>query len=504
MAKSTVTTFGNWALPPEVLVGGFGFVSINKKQVLIMILLSFIPLVLLSAISTHYLRKSLEEETINQCRELATEVKLQIDGYLDRALTGIKIIASDPAVRTFDLPQVRVFLLQVRKEYPDISFTLDDAQGNQVVRGDDVVLVNVWDRAYFQSALQGNKEAISEGVLSRNTNEFVVNLGTPVRDETGAIVGVMQGAIALTKISEFVTELSTRGTVAYVIDNNGKILAHPDVNLVKGRFDMSGVSFVKEGLAERKNGFSIIGATAAEKKLVTYLYDLRTGWLICLEVPYAVIANKTQTLTVILGLVTAVVLAIVGALVLYIAKRKKNEEKLMELATVDELTNIANRRYFIKIAEGQMKLSRRRGSPFCILMIDADNFKLINDTYGHDIGDLTLKKIVEICRYKLQEVDFIGRWGGEEFAVLLPETDLEQGAIVAERIRQAVQAILISTGQGSVQVTISIGVAVNSSEDPDVDAVLKKADVALYAAKVKGRNTVCVMGENMLGGYISD
>jgi len=323
-----------------------------------------------------------------------------------------------------------------------------------------------------------------------------------VRDGTGAIVGVMQGAIALTKVSQFVTNLSTNGTVAYVIDSNGKILAHPNVNLVNDHFDISD-SFVKEGLAEKKNGFSIVGSNTAEKKLVTYLYDQRTGWLICLEVPYAVIASKTHTLTVILGLVTVVVLALVGALVLYIAKRKKNEEKLRELATVDELTNIANRRCFIKIAADQMELSRRRGSPFAILMIDADHFKSINDTFGHDIGDFTLKKIVESCCHKLREVDVIGRWGGEEFAVLLPETDLEQGAIVAERIRQAVQATVIPTGKGSARVTISIGVAVNSSEDPDVDAVLKKADVALYAAKVKGRNMVCVMGENVLDGHIA-
>lgn len=134
--------------------------NINKKQVLIMILFSFIPLVLLSAISTYYLSKSLEEESINQCRELATEVKMQIEDYLDRPLTGIKIIASNPAVKNFDLPQVRVFLLEIRKEYPDISFVLDDVHGNQVVRGDDVVPANIGDRAYFLSALKGNKEAI--------------------------------------------------------------------------------------------------------------------------------------------------------------------------------------------------------------------------------------------------------------------------------------------------------------------------------------------------------
>jgi len=295
--------------------------SIRKKLILMMVLISFIPLVLLSAISIRYLSKSLEEETISQCRESANGVKLQIDGLLDRPFNAIKAISANPTVKKGDLLQIKTFLVQTQKAYPDVSFTFDDVRGNQAVRGDDIALVNIWDRVFFQAALKGNEEVISEVIFSRNSNRFVINLATPVRNtETGSVVGVMQSSITLVKISEFVTNLSINGIVAYVIDGNGKILAHPDASLVKERVDMSEASFVKIGLGERKNGFLVIEDNSTGKKLVTYQYDKRTGWLICLEVPYAIITDKTHTLFVMLSLITLVVLGIVGLIVFFTVK----------------------------------------------------------------------------------------------------------------------------------------------------------------------------------------
>ncbi len=295
--------------------------SIKKKLVFIMLLISFVPLILLSVISIRYLSRSLEEETINQCQQQVDEINLQINGYIDKPFMALKAIAANPTVKAFDLPQIKAFLVEVQKTYSDSSFSLDDAQGNQVVRGDDIPLVNIKERAFFKSALSGKDEAISEVTFSKNSNRFVVNLATPVRNEAGTVIGVMQGSITLTKISEFVTNLSTNGNIAYVVDSEGKILAHPDATQVKERVNMSDVSFVKQGLAEKKNGFSVIEDKAGGKKLVTYDYDARTGWLICLEVPYDVITAKINSLSLTLGIVTLVVLGLVGLLVFFIAKR---------------------------------------------------------------------------------------------------------------------------------------------------------------------------------------
>ncbi|MDF2569460.1 MAG: methyl-accepting chemotaxis sensory transducer with Cache sensor [Sporomusa sp.] len=299
--------------------------SLKKKLVFIMLLISFIPLVLMSTISIQYLGKSLEEETVNQCGELASQVQLKINEYLSIPFSILSVVASNPAVRAYDLKQTKPFLVQIQKDHPEMSFTLDDTQGNQVARGDDTPLINVATRSYYQSALQGNAETISEVIFAKNTNKLVITLTTPVRElTTNAVAGVMQGSIALTAISDFTKELSTNGAIAYVIDREGKILAHPDEKLVKDRIDMSGRDFVKAGLSEKKSGSAVMYDEAVGKKLVTYKYDARTGWLICLEVPYTIITNKTHSLMLMLAITTLVVLGIVSCIVPLIAKRFSN------------------------------------------------------------------------------------------------------------------------------------------------------------------------------------
>lgn len=302
--------------------GGIKFMNVKKKLLIIMVLISFIPLIIVSAISVNYLSSELEKGTIEQCKEYATEVDLQINGYLDKSFIALKAIAANPTVKKYDLPQVKQYLLQVQKVYPENSFSLDDAKGNQVVRGDNISLANIWERPFYQAALKGQDEVISGVVFSKNSKRFVVNLMTPVRDaSTNDVIGVMQGSITLTKISDFVTALSGDGKLAYVIDSEGKVLAHPDAGLVKDRVDMSDVSFVKQGLAEKKSGFATLDTKENGKKLVNYTYNDRTGWLICMEVPYTMITDRTHSLITTIGVLILIVLLIVGAIAFFFAKR---------------------------------------------------------------------------------------------------------------------------------------------------------------------------------------
>ena len=132
-----------------------------------------------------------------------------------------------------------------------------------------------------------------------------------------------------------------------------------------------------------------------------------------------------------------------------------------------------------------------------MLMLDLDLFKTVNDRYGHRVGDLTLQKVVEVCREMLREVDVIGRLGGEEFGIILPETDAEQALQVADRLRQAIAIASVALPQGgSVGITTSVGVATYSEADSDVDAVFNRADRALYDAKRSGRDRVSSRGDS--------
>ncbi len=173
-------------------------------------------------------------------------------------------------------------------------------------------------------------------------------------------------------------------------------------------------------------------------------------------------------------------------------------KRLKEMAIRDELTGLHNRRHFMEQAKGEFQRHRRYRNPLSMLMMDADHFKTINDTYGHSVGDLALAALADIGRRQLREVDIFARIGGEEFAILLPETDIQEAAVVAERIRSAVeQSCLrvekpdhdIEASQG-LRFTISIGAAQTNDTIPDIDTLLKLADRALYAAKEGGRNRV--------------
>jgi diguanylate cyclase (GGDEF)-like protein/PAS domain S-box-containing protein len=176
-----------------------------------------------------------------------------------------------------------------------------------------------------------------------------------------------------------------------------------------------------------------------------------------------------------------------------ITERKLFEAELKRQARIDHLTGVSNRGYFMDQAELELSRAIRYGNPLSLYMLDIDFFKKVNDSYGHKIGDLVLIKLAEVCRQTLREVDIIGRVGGEEFVILLPETDLAEAAKVAERLRESIAKSKVPLESGlPLHFTVSIGVTSLVSEDDNLDVLLNLADKALYEAKEKGRNRVCI------------
>ena len=170
---------------------------------------------------------------------------------------------------------------------------------------------------------------------------------------------------------------------------------------------------------------------------------------------------------------------------------KKNLEKL---ASTDDLTQLANRRSFLELSEAEFTRAKRYNVPMSFMAIDLDFFKKINDNYGHHVGDQVLKDIAKICADSLRTVDIIGRMGGEEFSILLPETDLSATIQMADRLRQLVQEYqLTGNWKKPITVSISIGITELGKEDNKLDELLIRADVALYKAKRSGRNQVCFL-----------
>ena len=170
-------------------------------------------------------------------------------------------------------------------------------------------------------------------------------------------------------------------------------------------------------------------------------------------------------------------------------------EKLRELATKDGLTGLFNHRYFQEAIDREISRTIRYDKPLTLILLDIDHFKKVNDTYGHPAGDAVLKVISAIIKKAVRESDLVARYGGEEFAAILPETDLKGGAILAERIRRAVEAMDIPVDGQTIQVTISLGVTTyNLSSGSDGKAAfVSAADKGLYHSKEGGRNKLSIV-----------
>jgi diguanylate cyclase (GGDEF)-like protein/PAS domain S-box-containing protein len=183
---------------------------------------------------------------------------------------------------------------------------------------------------------------------------------------------------------------------------------------------------------------------------------------------------------------------VIGVTVVFqdIAERKAMQQDLTRLATTDPLTGVANRRRFIEQMEMELARMKRFDKPAAFLMMDVDNFKKVNDTHGHAIGDEVLQHFAELSRHRLRRVDLFGRLGGEEFGILLPGTDAAGARQFAEGFRRYVADTPLESSKGAIPFTISIGVAALDPGDTAADSIMARADVALYRAKEGGRNRV--------------
>jgi diguanylate cyclase (GGDEF)-like protein/PAS domain S-box-containing protein len=173
-----------------------------------------------------------------------------------------------------------------------------------------------------------------------------------------------------------------------------------------------------------------------------------------------------------------------------ITERKRLEAELQLQATLDELTGISNRRYFLKLATNEIKRALRLNHPLTIAILDIDHFKNINDSYGHASGDQALVAFSQICQEQLREIDLFARIGGDEFALLLPETNPTQSVMAVERVRIAIAAQVLTLAGEPVTITISAGIAGLEGQCETLDALMDRADQALYRAKGAGRNRI--------------
>ncbi len=184
-----------------------------------------------------------------------------------------------------------------------------------------------------------------------------------------------------------------------------------------------------------------------------------------------------------------VLLMLLTAFGYLLLSREQLQQELERLETTDALTDVPNRRGFFNLLAPWMALARRPGLPTAVVVLDLDQFKRINDGYGHPAGDVVLRAMVDTCKRQLRDSDILGRMAGVEFALLLPRTDLLDALLVSERIRRAIEATPVKTERAMIKMTASFGVTTIRAEDTTV-SLFQRADEALRAAKQAGRNKV--------------
>jgi two-component system cell cycle response regulator len=176
----------------------------------------------------------------------------------------------------------------------------------------------------------------------------------------------------------------------------------------------------------------------------------------------------------------------------YSDRLRSNVRNGLKMAVIDPLTGIYNRRYAAQHMNRVMDRARETDGVFAVMMVDLDKFKRINDEFGHDAGDAVLKEFTRRLQENIRGVDLVARFGGEEFFIAMPDVDQCAAAAAAERIRGAIEGapVILPNNAGSVHVTCSIGVVIADASDTDAEAIIKRADLALFDSKIGGRNRV--------------
>jgi diguanylate cyclase (GGDEF)-like protein len=415
--------------------------------------------------------------------------------FLDEAATTIR----SRGIASFRSDQGQRFLVTLAAKYPELqAIALADEQGQLVVASSlpyPPPNIDYSDREYFRRHRAGEGLVIGEVIMSRSLGRRGTTISRAIRSPQGKLEGVVLITIESAHFMELFRKIQRAPHQAIsVLRMDGAVFVRsPEVEL-GSRVPQAPVF---EHAARGGSGVYFEEHSAIDGLARLIAFETVDGF------PLLVAASQTRDEVLapwrtFAGFVGGGLLLTLGLLGIASAHAFKsvaqNEVLNFELerqASTDSLTGLFNRRQFLALADNELSRSKRYSGPVAVLMMDIDHFKKINDTYGHKIGDLVLQRLASLCTRELRDIDSIGRIGGEEFAILLPNTNGERAAEVAERLRKTIAETGIALEQGlPLHFTVSIGVATTHDVETNVDTLLSQADDALYEAKRAGRNRV--------------
>ena len=344
------------------------------------------------------------------------------------------------------------------------------------------------DKWFFRVRKMKKRYEINIDTDTSDINNLTLFVNYKLLDFNGKFLGAIGVGMNVKAAQKLIESFSKRfKREVYFINNHGKVvLSGISYKGVKDIHQIKGLRPFLKKIFSKEHFFAII-KEGKENIYFNSRYIPELGWYLIVSQKEGLGEMKLKKILLISLGVSSFVSILIVFLVIYLVRNY--QKKLEIMAITDKLTGTTNRHIFDMIFKKALSLSKRKGKQLSAIMIDIDKFKEINDKYGHPVGDKVLKIITEVIKNSIRGSDIIFRWGGDEFFILLPETNPSEVKKVAEKIRRKIEGLNISEKGSLLPITISVGTATVSSFEEKED-LIKNSDNALYRAKRKGRNRV--------------
>ena len=472
--------------------------KLTRYKLTIFLMLILIPsFIAISLLNYFVQRDSIREELVTTSLPLVRDlIDWEISTRLQDPLLASSLMARDTFLVEWiqngeaDPNKIERYLDNIRLDHGFASAFFVSAktsryytyQGvHKVIRLDDAH--DIW---YYDFINSGEKVALDVDTDEVSFGKLTIFINCRVESPTGELLGVVGVGVDMSNIAALLQKTQkTYGRVVYMVDESGLVQAHSDVTVIERRNIRTslGIDKIADAILASK-GETLDTHYEGENGniLLTSRYIPNIKWYIIVEQDELIslqIVRMMLLRTILIGLVASIL-----AILISIKIVNKYNLKLENSSRLDHLTQVSNRLELDQRLLTEFALCKRNGETFSVLMIDLDNFKEINDTLGHIAGDETLIRFSKLVSSSLRETDSFGRWGGDEFLVVLPKTHGPDAVIVAEQLRSLVAD---SDAFSNFKFTISIGVAELTQSDT-IESLLSRTDKALYKAKDAGKD----------------
>ena len=460
-------------------------------------LLLVIAAVLLIAENRKHTLEAAGRENMNIARLVGFHTSYVLDSSV-LLLGSIAQTVKSRGFAYFRSEEGKRFLLNRTQDYPDLQSMLLIDKAGELLVGATLPFpppsVNYSDRDYFLQHQAGDDLVFGEQLMSRTQGRRGTTISQAIRSNQGALEGIVLVTIESTHFNQLFE--SVRGS------GNEEITIFREDGAIFARFPETGVgqrfphASVLEQVKQARSGvYEAVSVFDARHRLIAYEKIGDFPLIVVASQPRDEVLSSWWAFSAFIGAALLLAFGWLGAAGRYafraISQNEVLQFQLARLAQTDSLTDLANRRSFMELAGKELSRTLRYGGALSLLMIDVDFFKKINDVHGHACGDRVLQQLSELFRLELRNIDVVGRLGGEEFSVVLAQTDRVQAMEVAERLRQTIAEYCMELADGTtLRFTVSIGVASLFGTETSVEGLLSQADRALYEAKRDGRNNV--------------